>query len=445
MSSRAASGATTSLIRRPPSKKGLPEPLPEASLCFCNFLYAPGLSPSVPNFLLLPLARFAMNFFARFARALLLALLPIGGLAAPHWQIGESTLLLVTGEATAGYDSNVFLTSSEEETEDTSLTFSPGLELRLGREGAALGIVVAAKANIRRYQDLGELDNETLGLIGKVRYLTGNQEFSGVVAIRQEDQNTSEVKPTGNVPALIERLVTTGDVVWLYRASNKTATDIGLTYSSISFEETNALYNDSEEIGVPVNLYYRLSPRLSISGGYRYRRTMVDELDGQDSKDHFFNIGVRTEASEKLKASLRLGYQTRSYDRTSLEDQNGFSAQSALEWSPTARTRFGASLSRDFGTSSFGSGTEETRLGISASQDFADRWTVSGGLNVSQIDYNETDGRTDDRWSASLGVEFRPIQLLSLGASYQYDDNSSSREGSSYERQSLTVRASLRY
>src|ERR1700745_2390934 len=91
------------------------------------------------------------------------ALAVLSAKAAPFMAVGDNAELFVTGSAQVQFDDNIYLDASNQ-TKDTSLSFTPGVDLVFGKGSATKGNVYY-REEIRRYND-HDAQNTNLANVG---------------------------------------------------------------------------------------------------------------------------------------------------------------------------------------------------------------------------------------------------------------------------------------
>ena len=102
------------------------------------------------------------------------------------------------------------------------------------------------------------------------------------------------------------------DVFRIAGGSEISVTDKSSAGGKVSYENTNYKrtgFDDSKITTIPVNYYYKVTPKLDVSGGIQFRDTRL--TTGVDSQDYFYNVGLRGEFTPKLTGKVAVGYTTR--------------------------------------------------------------------------------------------------------------------------------------
>jgi hypothetical protein len=352
--------------------------------------------------------------------------------AAPFMAVGDNAELFVTASAAVQFDDNIYLDASNE-TDDTILSFTPGVDLVFGKGSITKGNVYY-REEIRRYSDNDNQDTELSSLGFKSQYDNGVTKADFNASYAQVAQNDNDLRATGTI---VRRKLTNLGAKLEFGISEKTSLAAG-----ISFDKTDygpASYIDSDIWNLPVDVYFKASPKLDWSVGYRYRST---DLSGaaRDSKDHFLNVGARGEFSPKLIGQVRLGYTKRTFDVGSDDSQLGFDGNLTYLFSEKTTYRF--NLSNDFGSSGTGDSTETFRIGLSATSKLSEQWLLTTGLSLNKTDYST---RSDDFLEGQVGVSYILNAIVNFGASYSYRNNGSDQASAEFTNSVFMFGANIRY
>jgi hypothetical protein len=248
--------------------------------------------------------------------SLLFGALGAGSLsAAPLLQVNESIQVHLLADAEFVYESNLFLRSTDE-VSGRYLVFSPGLELRMAQQGSA-SAVLRYQHNFTTFRDKSQLDGDYENLDLKVRYDSGVVLASGYATHRELFSNTRDVRGDGE---LIERSHTGIGGSLRYEISELTAIKAGVDTAKVSYK--NPIYTDTDSVSVPVTLFYKIRPRVDLTGGIRYRTVDTTSSRQQtfDYDDFYYFIGAVGELfSPVIFADVSVGYQTREYEGESLD------------------------------------------------------------------------------------------------------------------------------
>lgn len=371
--------------------------------------------------------------------------------AAPFMAIGDSAELFITGTLGIRSDDNIFLGSGPRnpnlpvsatnpnvgEESDIIFDINPGVELVFGKNAQLSGSLKLVDA-FANYSDNSDLNTQLFSGDFVTKYDDGKLKLGFNLSYHELNQNSVDVR------GLVRRDVFTTGANGEVEVSTMTSVAAGVSFTHENYKRTG--YTDSDNLTVPIDFYYKWTEKLSLSAGYRYRDYQVDI--GQDSTDHFFNIGARGEFSPKLTGKLAVGFTTRDLEgrdpitgRSGGDDEMlGIDASFAYEISPKTSLQLG--LINDFGTSPQGQQQENFILNGMITTKVSEEWSVNGGLSFRQIDYRT---RTDDYWEAIIGTSYAINSNISIVGAYVYRKYNSDLAGSEFENNVFSVGANFRY
>lgn len=379
-----------------------------------------------------------MKPIARLASLAVLSLCAQPAVAAPLVSLGDGVDLFFNGSTTLQYVDNLFYADKAVNPVENDWVFlvRPGLELRAGRPGTPAQFSLFVDNEWKTYISRSDLDRDNASVRAMFSYDTDRTKVSARGSWMQTDQSTFDIRLPNQ---LVLRDISEFNARAEHELSAKTAVAVGFGFYQQDFRVDVAGYRDHEFVSVPVDLYYRYSPKLDLSVGYRWRDTNV--TGGFGSKDHFFNVGARGEVLPKVTGTVRVGAQRRSPDFGASSTTMGL--ETDLTWSPSPKTAVNLSLDRDFATSGAGGSTRSMRSGLSVNHQFSSFVGGYAFLNLTNTDY--AGGRSDDTYTGGFSMTYAPTNFLRLSAGYAYQENESNTGGLNYENHILNVSASLRF
>jgi hypothetical protein len=364
--------------------------------------------------------------------AIITTCLGLSAHAAPFMAVGDNAELFVTASAQVQFDDNIYLDPTNE-SDDTILSFTPGVDLVFGKGAVTKGNAYY-REEIRRYSDNDNQDTELSSLGFKSQYDNGVTKADFNASYAQVAQNDNDANALG---AIVRRKLTSLGARLEFGLSEKTSLAAGAYFDKTDYGPSG--YSDSSIWRLPVDLYYKASPKLDWSLGYRFRDTNLSGA-GTDSTDHFLNVGARGEFTPKLVGQIRVGLAQRSFDVGDDDTQLGF--DSNLTYAFSEKTTYRFNMSNDFGSSGTGASTETFTIGLNANTRITDQWSFTGGLNLRKIDYPT---RSDDYLEGLLAVTYTLNTTVNFGASYVYRDNGSSAALAEFTNSVFTFGANIRY
>ena len=228
------------------------------------------------------------------------------GYAAPFLTIGDGAELFLTGSLGVRADDNIYL--ARDATSDLIFDVTPGAELSFGKNAQFKGKLTLAEA-FTSYSDNSALNTNLFSADFVSRFDDGKLRLGYDLSFRELNQNSFDARPAlaGLNPGLVRRDSFVTTVSAESEISQKTAVATSLSFTSDNYKRAG--FSDTDSITVPINFYYKWTPKTDLSIGYRYRDTQVQI--GQDSTDHFFNVGARGEFSPKLTGRFAVGLNRR--------------------------------------------------------------------------------------------------------------------------------------
>lgn len=372
----------------------------------------------------------------------ILSTLALGGISAlpltanpPLVSIGEHTDVRALFSVTAKHEDNVFLRDNAKKS-DWSFIFSPGVEVNLGRGETNGNIDFIYREDIIRYSDLGNLDTSSSNFILSGDYTEAKYSIRGTASWRQLQQNTADAALVGT---LVKRELTNLGLRGEYRFSELLSVGSGISYDKTVYKHSS--FHNSDNLNIPVDLYYHITEKYALSLGYNFRDTTVKR--GSNRQTHFFNVGIRGEVLPKLNAEFRVGYNYVDYRHHKNRDGLGFNG--TLSYAATPKLTLRASMRKDFTTVADGSITDTVGGELSAAYDITPLWTASANVGYNEQEYKNATGRKDKITNLGVGISYTPLEYLQLSGQYGMYSNSSSIKSLGYTNNVFSLTASLRY
>ena len=222
-------------------------------------------------------------------------------------QLGEDAQLHVLGDLQYVYEDNLFLLQNNE-VSDRYLVFSPGLELRMAQEGT-LSAVLRYQHSFTRYRDFDSLNGDYSDLSVKARYNSGVVLASAYLDYEELYTSLRDVALAVGGPVEREEIGAGGNL--RYEISELTAFRIGVDYDEVDYELDR--YTDYDSLSVPLTFFYKVRPKVDLTGGLRYRNT--NTTGPFDYEDLYYFVGAVGELfSPVVFADVSIGFQERDFD-----------------------------------------------------------------------------------------------------------------------------------
>ncbi len=358
------------------------------------------------------------------------------GYAAPFLTIGDGAELFITGSLGVRADDNIYLARNS--TSDLIFDLTPGAEISFGKNAQFKGKLTLAEG-FTNYSDNSALNTNLFSADFGARFDDGRLRLGYDLSFHELNQNSFDARPAlaGLNPGLVRRDNFATSVSAESELSQKTAVAASLSFTRDNYKRDG--YSDSDSITFPLDFLYKWTPKTALSIGYRYRDTQVQKI-GQDSTDHFFNVGARGEFSPKLTGRFAIGLNRRQFGSGGDANQLGLEAKFAYELTPKTSLEFGGS--NDFGTSPQGQQLKNKTVNAMVTAKLTPEWSVNTGLSWRTIDYG---ARTDDYWEGQVGTTFVISTNIRMMGSYAYRNYSSDVRFNEFRNNVFTVAANFRY
>lgn len=347
--------------------------------------------------------------------------------AAPFLAVGDGAEIFLTGTLGVRVDDNIYL--AKDATNDVIFDINPGLSFTFGKDATVKGSLTYVEA-FANYTDNSRLNTNLASLVFATSYDDGKLKLGFGSAYRQLNQNTADVQ------GLTKRDNYTINGKFEVAATEKSSFAVGALFDRTQYKRAG--FANTEIIEVPVDYFYKITPKVDLSFGYRYRAT--DLSLGSNSTDSYYNIGARGEFTPKLTGRFTVGLNQRKFDPKGDETLPGVSA--AFDYALTPKTSLNFGMSNDFGSS--GQGLQQKNLTFNAgiTSQIADDWSLSTTLSYRKINYYT---RTDDFLEGQIGANYIINATVTITGAYAYRNNSSPVKSTEFTNNVFSLAANFRY
>jgi hypothetical protein len=347
---------------------------------------------------------------------------------------GSRNQLFVFGNVTFGYDSNIFSDSSGRG--DYTVTGALGAELK--RRAGIIAVDGTITLNYLAYDKYSNEDAFNPNLHVEFTKSTGRTTGSLTVSAYRESRSDSAVNlrtNSWNFPVELNLKYPVND---RYYFTSQTS------YLSRRYVQSAVLANYTD-YAEAVDVFYVYTSRLDLLGGYRIRvsRTSI----GNDTYDHWFNLGATGGLLAKLNGTVRVGYEIRDVRGPDGGSYSHFNAMAAVGWPVTRKLNLNGQLSRDFNTIATGGSVDSTSAALRATYAYSRKVEFSAGVSTGWNRFLGTPPpeRHDTFFSYDLGAHYKMNEHLQVGATYTYLRNWSTFNISDFDRQGFSLDVSSRY
>lgn len=347
---------------------------------------------------------------------------------------GSRNQLFVFGSVAFGYNSNVFSDSTSRA--DYTITTDAGVELK--RRAGIIAVNATAKVDYVYYGKYSDESAVNPSFHIEFNKTTGRTTGAITVNAFRESRSDSAVNlrtSSWNFPL---------DLSLKYPINDKFYVTSSTSYLQRRYSDRTRLANYSDYTE-GLDLFYVYTSKLDLVGGYRIRVSKTSL--GNDSTDHWFNVGATGALFAKLNGSIRLGYQIRATGGSGGERFNNANASGSLNWPVTRKLGLTGSINRDFNTIATGASVDSTSVALHASYNFTRKFEFGAGVGYGRNDFlgHNQPPRIDDFFSFDVSARYKMNEHLSLGASYVYFRNRSNLSFSEFSRQGFSFDIASRY
>jgi hypothetical protein len=347
---------------------------------------------------------------------------------------GQRNQLFVFGSVTFGYDSNIF--SDANATADYTVSGAIGAEIK-----RRAGIIAVNATGTLSYSTFGNHSDENSfdpNFAIEFNKTTGRTTGALTISAFRESRSDSAVNlrtNSWNFPVGLSLKYPVNDKYYLTSST---------TYLRRRYVDSTALANYTD-YSQAIDVFYVYTSKLDLVGGYRIRVSQTSV--GNDSYDHWFNVGATGGLFAKLNGTLRLGYQLRDVTGLANEKYTHLNAMAALTWPVTRKLNLSGQLSRDFNTIATGASVDSLTAALRASYALTRKIEFNAGVAYGQNRFLGTPppARRDTFFSFDAGARYRMNDHLQVGASYTYFRNWSTFDFSDFDRHGFSVDVSSRY
>jgi hypothetical protein len=347
---------------------------------------------------------------------------------------GQRNQLFVFGSVTFGYDSNIFADANA--TSDYTVNTVLGAELK--RKAGIIAVNATGTLAYAAYGSHSDENSFNPKFAIDFNKTTGRTTGQLAISAFRESRSDSAVNlrtNSWNFPVALTLKYPVNDKYYLASQT---------TYLRRRYVETTALANYTD-YSQSLDVFYVYTSKLDLVGGYRIRVSRTSF--GNDSYDHWFNVGATGGLFAKLNGTIRLGYQLRDVSGAAGENYTHLNALVGVTWPVTRKLNLGAQIARDFNTIATGASVDSLSAAVNATYAMTRKLEFNSGIAYGQNRFlgSPPPARRDTFVSFDAGARYRMNDHLQVGASYTYFKNWSTFDFSDFDRQGFSVDVSGHY
>lgn len=371
-------------------------------------------------------------------RPCLLAILTLGLALTPGRALlnidGTRNQVFIFGTITFAYSSNIFAESTGRG--DSNVNAQAGIDLK--RRAGIIAVNSTFKIDYQRFGKYISENSVNPSFYIEFNKTTGRTTGALTLNAFRESRSDSAVNVrtnSWNFPLGLNLK---------YPINDKLYVTSDTTYLQRRYSQNPALANLTDYTE-GIDLFYVYTSKLDLVGGYRFRVSRTSF--GNDSSDHWFNIGATGSLLAKLNGSLRLGYQVRQVTGAVAESFTHFNALATINWPITRKLALSSQISRDFSTIATGTSVDTTSAALRALYSYSRKLELNTGVAWGHNIFlgRNQPRRQDTFFSWDVGAHYRFNEHLNVGANYTYFRNWSTLSFSRFERQGFSFDLASRY
>lgn len=310
--------------------------------------------------------------------------------SAPMITIGDTATIHVSAEAEFQYLSNVTLaTDPAFVVDDALIKFTPGFSFGLFEDSQITDFAIGAERGILQFMDNTVFNDEPWGLYMNTKYKGYPFAFSMDWHKQEQLQNITSFpglgEPTNDI---LQTVVEDFQMNFDLSFSQKLGIRTGIQWHIQDF--TNPIYLDSDLFALPITFFYKISPKLESSVGYRFRN--VETGSSAEHSDHYINLNLIGQMTQKTYLHLTFGFQNRNSDYVGFADSisnNTFSSNLGITYNATEKIKLEAGIFRDFNVgATAGESIEYTSANIGSTFYFTPSVFLGTRTSIWNADYS---------------------------------------------------------
>ena len=338
--------------------------------------------------------------------------------------------------------------------QDLRYDVTTGFDLRSQLPRHMLDIKASGRAVAHQNDDEMRYIDGKIRVVGRYDISHSTYMFGDISSEIVHDENVDAENPKGAKapPALF---AVRGEAGLQHRAGRIDAT-VGARYVRLDYE--NAIANDGSVIYQNDRDFWQLEPFIALgarlSPGYRvftefstrFQHNRGDEKIDRDAIDMRASAGVEFELSPLVRVVLKGGYSQLDYRQVGLLDYSTWTYDAKVDWyvSPLVTLTFGTR--RDAQTTSFGDASGRILTSYSVGADY-EMWRnlIIHGEAAYKIGEYLGVARTDNVWSARIGVDYLASKHWVFTAGYEHQELISSSSDFDRTIDKFTIGAKYRF
>ena len=213
--------------------------------------------------------------------------------------------------------------------------------------------------------------------------------------------------------------------------------DLGASYAQLRYGNSDGINDDKERntTGVTTTWYHRIGS--NTRGLLEYDHYDFDYLQSEsrlNSKSDAVLAGAEWDFTARTTGKVRVGYERKNFDDSSVDDLSNPTWQVDLKWKPRTYSTFSFVARQAMAEGDDGADAVKTTSALFGwRHGWTERITTVAEAGLARYEYEGQD-RTDDLQDYNLAVEYAMRRWLDIELGYRYRNDDSDADNQSFER-----------
>ncbi|GAK59311.1 hypothetical protein U27_06288 [Candidatus Vecturithrix granuli] len=340
------------------------------------------------------------------------------------------------------YETNIFRVSDDQDEDSDFITIiSPGIHFEFPTsQNPTFRVVANYRSDIKLYGNDGDSEVDIDGELNTIDHRFDGQLYytfaSGLRFTTGYTLNLASKPPDFRGDTRDEYTNHTFLVQTSYAFADRYEIQLAYTGSIRSYDDSQNEDDDTSTHQGEAMMFYRIFPKLSLLGGGSYTFINREEPTFSDSTEYAGFGGVRYEATEQITGIVKLGAIYKDFDASDVDNTTQVYASGEAQTTFSDTSSLNLRLYRNIGETSLTDesdvyGAYYVRTGFNARMTYSlaalPNLSFIGDFAYIHETYPEdANDRSDDNLEAGLGVDYKFLKFLVIGAKYQYSSTDSS-------------------
>ncbi|CAH0202831.1 hypothetical protein SRABI130_02053 [Pseudomonas sp. Bi130] len=265
-------------------------------------------------------------------------------------------------------------------------------------------------------------------------------EFTDRHRLKLEGEARKYERTTSTAVDGINDKIRTNRVNGLYTYGAKSAAnqiDLGASYAQLRYDNSDGINKDKERntTGLTTTWYHRIGS--NTRGLLEYDHTVFDYLLSDSRLNSTSNAvlaGAEWDFTARTTGKVRLGYERKNFDDSSVKDLSNPTWQVDLRWKPRTYSTFSFVARQALAEGDDGADAVKTSSALFGwRHGWTERITTVAEAGLARYEY-EGQNRTDNLRDYNFAVEYQMRRWLDIELGYRHRNDNSDADNHSFER-----------